>query len=219
MPPLSADEEFALAQRVEARDMAAKYLLVEANLYLVPPIAKRNVGRGLPLLELTEAGNLGLIRAVERFDYRKGARFAPYASRWIRRAIARAIADHARAVRGPGQVTHRTNALQRSQRALALELSPALSSAEIASGTDAAIEAFGEIMQAGELDRVLSVLKQRERIVLELRYGLNGRQARTLDEICRSFGLTRKRIHQIEAKARVALRSCRDPLRLRDFLR
>jgi RNA polymerase primary sigma factor len=260
LPRLSAEEEIALAMRIEAHDMAAKCMVVEGNMHLVEPVAKRYVGRGLPLAELIQDGSLGLLRAVETYDYRKGAGFSAFARRSIRQAITHALADQDRTIRVPRHVIDTLSALQRVQRAVTLgpEREPTLEEGVIGQGetpdgereapragsapmsreTGLAdtgawqlddliedeqamdlLEAVGESLQAEELHEVLSALTPRERKVVEQRFGLRGARPRTLDEIGKTFGLSRPRIRRIETKALVALRSCRDSQRLREFLR
>ncbi|MDQ3866618.1 MAG: sigma-70 family RNA polymerase sigma factor [Actinomycetota bacterium] len=249
-PLLTAAEEVELSKRIERGDMAAKRQMIESNLRLVVSIAKNYRNQGLPFLDLIQEGMFGLIRAVEKFEWRRGLKFSTYATWWIRQAVARAIADKARTIRVPVHVVERMQKMQRAERYLWTQLAREPSLEEIAEEAglplQQAIEVrgaarastsldqpigeqddavFGDLV-AGEdplpdevtehrlqkeaLDRALESLPERDRQVLELRYGLRGEEPHTLEHIGRRLGLTRERVRQIEVESLGRLASLRD---------
>jgi len=248
VPMITHDREIELAKRIEMGDREAMKQFILANLRLVVSIAKRYVGRGLTLLDLIQEGNIGLIRAVQRYDWRRGHRFSTHATWWIRQAISRAVADKGRTIRLPVYVNTALNRIRRERQRLLQELGREPTEEELAAATgldpirmvelqaapgapvslelpvgEDEEQELGDVLAdtesaspedlattqtlKDEVQRVLeSVLTPRERLVLQLRFGLGNSQAHPLEQVGRELGITRERVRQIEAGALAKLR-------------
>jgi RNA polymerase primary sigma factor len=253
-PLLTPAEERELARRKDEGDEWAKRRLIECNLRLVMSITRNYVNSGVPLLDLIQEGNLGLIRAVEKFDYRMGFKLSTYATWWIRQAVTRAIADQGRTIRLPVHVVDQVRRVMRARRILTQKLNRDPLPEEIAAESGIELKrvhelfdlvedpvsletpvgdgdsmygdmledenseqpdaALAELLRGVELQEALASLNDRMRHVLELRFGLNGKVPKTLEEVGTELGVTRERVRQLESRALRELQSVAPELRL-----
>ncbi|MGI8912399.1 MAG: sigma-70 family RNA polymerase sigma factor [Chloroflexota bacterium] len=257
-PELNSAGRVALRMAIR-KGQNARDRLIQANLRLVVSVAKKYMNRGIAFLDLIEEGNIGLMRAVEKFDYHRGFKFSTYATWWIRQGIQRAVADQARTIRLPVYIGEMINKVTRASNTLQQRLGREPTRAEIADFVGLEVDEVQEIMRVSqwpvsletplgeeedvhlgdlipdqqavapadaahrqilreEMEDLLDQLDQRERRVLELRYGFQDGRERTLEEVGRVFGVTRERIRQIEAQALIRLRGSTSVVRLKDYL-
>ena len=259
IPLLTKEDEVALAKRIARGDNEAKELLIKANLRLVVSIAKKYVSSGLPFLDLVQEGNIGLMKAVEKFDHHKGCKFSTYAIWWIRQSITRALADKGRTIRIPVHTLDAIKAMMKSHQKLMQRMKKEPTLSEIADDMEVPLQKIYELVgiiknpisvetpidelgnynivdyiedknNASPMDtilddnlieqiqKVLKTLTKREKIIIEMRYGIGTNREQTLEEIGKYFHLTRERIRQIEERALQRLKQPNRITPLMDFI-